>query len=138
MRACGRRCVGCTLITGGAGFIGSNLALLWKRSRPDDEIVALDNLRRPGSELALRRLSDAGVDFVHGDVRNAEDFEAVKSAQLVIDCAAEPSVRAGYGSDSAYLVHNNLLGTVNCLEFCRRHSARSFRSWCLPAFIFIP
>jgi CDP-paratose 2-epimerase len=115
--------VGRILITGGAGFVGSSLALLWKRSRPDDEIVALDNLRRAGSELALRRLSEGGVGFVHGDVRNPVDFEIVKSAQLVIDCAAEPSVRAGYGSDSAYLVHNNLLGTVNCLEFCRRHGA---------------
>jgi len=122
-RAGGRRRVGRILITGGAGFVGSSLALLWKRNRPDDEVVALDNLRRSGSEFARRRLSDGGVDFVHGDVRNPEDFEAVKSSQLVIDCAAEPSVRAGYEADSAFLVQNNLLGTVNCLEFCRRHGA---------------
>jgi len=115
--------VGRILITGGAGFVGSSLALLWKRGRPDDEVVAMDNLRRAGSELALRRLLEGGIGFVHGDVRNPEDFEIVKSAHLVIDCAAEPSVRAGYGSESAYLVHNNLLGTVNCLEFCRRHGA---------------
>jgi CDP-paratose 2-epimerase len=111
------------LITGGAGFIGSNLALLWKRSRPEDELIALDNLRRSGSELALRRLADADVEFVHGDVLNPEDLEAIKSVQLVIDCAAEPSVRAGYGSESAFVVHNNLYGTVNCLEFCRCHAA---------------
>jgi CDP-paratose 2-epimerase len=41
----------------------------------------------------------------------------------VIDCAAEPSVRAGYGTGSAFVVHNNLYGTVNCLEYCRRHTA---------------
>jgi CDP-paratose 2-epimerase len=111
------------LITGGAGFIGSSLALSWKRSRPDDEVVAFDNLRRAGSELAVDRLKRGGVGFVHGDVRNPEDFDQIGSTQLVIDCAAEPSVQAGYGSSSAFLVHNNLFGTVNCLEFCKRHEA---------------
>ena len=115
--------LGRILITGGAGFIGSSLALLWKRSRPDDELIAFDNLRRAGSELAVDRLKLGGVQFVHGDVRNPEDFDQIKSVDLVIDCAAEPSVQAGYGSESAFLVHNNLFGTVNCLEFCRRHDA---------------
>ena len=73
--------------------------------------------------MALDRLKHGGVHFTHGDVRNPEDFDQVKSADLVIDCAAEPSVQAGYGSGSAYVVHNNLFGTVNCLEFCRRHGA---------------
>ena len=115
--------MGRILITGGAGFVGSSLALSWKRSRPDDELIALDNLGRAGSELAIDRLKRAGVGFIHGDVRNPEDFDQVESAELVIDCAAEPSVQAGYGSSSAYLVQNNLFGTVNCLEFCKRHGA---------------
>jgi len=44
------------LITGGAGFIGSNLALSFKRDRPSATIIAFDNLKRRGSELALSRL----------------------------------------------------------------------------------
>ena len=111
------------LITGGAGFVGSNLALSWKRSRPDDELIALDNLSRAGSELALRRLQEGGVQFLNGDVQNPEDLAQVGRAHLVIHCAAEPSVRSGYESDGLFLVHNNLLGTANCLEFCRRHDA---------------
>ena len=111
------------LITGGAGFVGSNLALLWKRSRPDDEVVAFDNLHRAGSELSIPRLQAGGVRFQHGDLRNPEDLATLGAAQLVIDCAAEPSVQAGQGDDSEGLVRNNLLGTLNCLEFCRRHDA---------------
>ncbi|HEU4419467.1 MAG TPA: NAD-dependent epimerase/dehydratase family protein, partial [Planctomycetota bacterium] len=44
------------LITGGAGFVGSNLALRFKQSRPAAEVIAFDNLRRRGSELILSRL----------------------------------------------------------------------------------
>ncbi|MFN2624446.1 MAG: NAD-dependent epimerase/dehydratase family protein, partial [Chthoniobacterales bacterium] len=58
------------LITGGAGFVGSNLALSFKRDRPDAAVIAFDNLKRRGSELALARLRAGGVEFTHGDVRS--------------------------------------------------------------------
>lgn len=57
------------LVTGGAGFIGANVAVGLAARHPDLEITALDNLHRRGAELNLRRLRDAGVVFVHGDVR---------------------------------------------------------------------
>ncbi len=41
------------LITGGAGFVGSNLAIEFKKNNKDSQVVALDNLRRRGSELNL-------------------------------------------------------------------------------------
>ena len=41
------------LVTGGAGFVGSNLALAFKRDRPSASVVALDDLERRGSEFAL-------------------------------------------------------------------------------------
>ena len=44
------------LVTGGAGFIGSSLALNLKSRQPDDRVIALDNLKRRGAELALDRL----------------------------------------------------------------------------------
>ena len=64
------------LITGGAGFIGSNVAVGLARLRPSWTLVALDNLRRRGSELNLARLHEAGVDFVHGDIRVLDDVLA--------------------------------------------------------------
>ena len=69
------------LVTGGAGFVGSNLALMLKRDLARAEVCAFDNLRRRGSELALDRLRDAGVDFVHGDAEKLpfpdRSFDAV-------------------------------------------------------------
>lgn len=111
------------LVTGGAGFVGSNLASLFKRDNPDAAVVAFDNLRRRGSELALPRLREAGVEFRHGDVRNAEDIAEAGDFDLMIECSAEPSVHAGYGASPAYVINTNLTGTINCLEAVRRCNA---------------
>ncbi len=108
------------LITGGAGFIGSNLALNWKRVFPESEVIALDNLKRRGSELALPRLRSGGVSFQHGDVRTPEDLEAAGPVDLMIECSAEPSVHAGYGQSPGYLINTNLTGLIHCLEHLRR------------------
>ena len=62
------------LITGGAGFIGSTLALSLAERHPDWQLVACDNLYRRGSELNLGRLKRAGVEFMHADVRHREDL----------------------------------------------------------------
>jgi CDP-paratose 2-epimerase len=117
------------LLTGGAGFVGSSLAVRWKQDRPRDEVIAFDSLRRSGSELALPRLAEAGVRFVKGDLRRREDLAALPGADLVIDCAALPSVKAGYQAKAGYdgsardVLDTNLGGTVECLELCRRHGA---------------
>lgn len=110
------------LITGGAGFVGSNLALKLKADYPDTHITCLDNLKRRGSELSLQRLKKAGIEFLHGDIRNKEDLE-VKTFDLLLECSAEPSVLAGIDSSPDYLLNTNLMGTINCLEVARRHNA---------------
>lgn len=51
------------LITGGAGFVGSSLAIQLKTHYPQYKIKTLDNLKRRGSELNLTRLREAGVEF---------------------------------------------------------------------------
>jgi CDP-paratose 2-epimerase len=111
------------LITGGAGFVGSSLGLMLKRDRADADVLAFDNLRRRGSELALARLRDGGVEFVHGDIRSTDDLADLGRFDLLIECSAEPSVHAGYGGSPAYVLQTNLTGTINCLEAARRHGA---------------
>ena len=111
------------LVTGGAGFVGSNLALMLKRDRPDGKVTVLDNLRRRGSELNVPRLVKAGVSFVHGDIRQADDFEQAGRFDLLIECSADASVLSGYDGSPAYVVQTNLGGTLNCLELCRRQEA---------------
>lgn len=112
------------LITGGAGFVGSNLAISFKSKYPELEVVTLDNLKRRGSELNIKRLKEYGIQFIHGDIRNQEDllFNDRKIA-LIIECSAEPSVLAGFGNSAGYLLNSNLFGAINCLELARRHAA---------------
>lgn len=109
------------LITGGAGFVGSSLALLLKGKYPDYTIVCFDNLKRRGSELNLSRIQEKGVSFVHGDIRNKEDFDSLDNdVSLIIDASAEPSVLAGINGTPDYLINTNFTGTVNCLNFATR------------------
>jgi CDP-paratose 2-epimerase len=111
------------LVTGGAGFVGSSLALAFKRNRSTATVVVLDNLKRRGSELALERLRASGVEFAHGDVRVSDDLAAIGPIDLLIEASAEPSVHAGYDGNPSYLIHSNLVGAVNCLEYARRHGS---------------
>ena len=111
------------LVTGGAGFVGSSLALQLKGLHPDWDFIALDNLKRRGVELSLPRLTEGKVRFVHGDVRVAEDLEAVGPVDVVLECSAEPSVMAGVTSSASYALATNLNGTALCLEYARRHQA---------------
>lgn len=109
------------LVTGGAGFVGSHLSLKLKQDNPQSRIIALDNLKRRGSELNLPRLRSGGVEFVHGDVRRPEDLAAIGGFDLLLECSAEPSVTAGIHEAPDYLIQTNLVGTINCLEETRRH-----------------
>jgi len=108
------------LITGGAGFIGSNLAVYFKRKYSQLKVIALDNLIRRGSELNLPRLKENGIRFIRGDIRRPKDLVLDFKPDLMIESSAEPSVMAGY-SDPKYIIDTNLMGTVNCLEACRRY-----------------
>ncbi|HWP33757.1 MAG TPA: NAD-dependent epimerase/dehydratase family protein [Solirubrobacterales bacterium] len=110
------------LITGGAGFVGGNLAVSLAERHQDWEIVAFDNLMRRGSELNLPRLQEAGVEFVHGDVREPADLEAAGGFEAMVECSAEPSVLAGF-ADTSYAVQTNLVGAFNCLERARAEGA---------------
>ncbi len=111
------------LITGGAGFVGSTISIGLKTKYPNYQIYALDNLRRSGSELNLKRLKEAGVEFVHGDIRNAEDLDAFTHLDAIIDASADPSVLSGINSPVYPLINANLFGTVNCLELALKHNA---------------
>ena len=70
-------------------------------------------------------LKKLGVQIFHGDIRSASDVEGLPGADWVIDAAANPSILAGVDgrSSSRQLVEHNLGGTVNLLEYCRRHRA---------------
>ena len=111
------------LVTGGAGFVGSSLAIRLKKNYPAYRVIALDNLKRRGSELNLFRLKEAEIEFVHGDIRNTEDFDKLPFVNTVIEASAEPSVLAGVNEPPNYVVNTNLLGTINCLNFAVKNQS---------------
>ena len=110
------------LITGGAGFVGSNLALKFRDYDKSINIIVLDNLYRRGSELSLKILKDKGIVFIYGDVRQRLDLLKIKF-DLLIECSAEPSFKAGMSGDTDYLVQTNLDGAINCFEACKKNNA---------------
>ena len=109
------------LVTGCCGFVGSTVAAgLAGRGAA---VFGIDNLSRPGSERNRAALPRAGVRVLHGDLRCASDVDDLPAADLVVDAAAVATVlagTAGYGSPRQLFEHN-LLGTLNVLEYCRRH-----------------
>lgn len=136
------------LITGGAGFVGSQMAQFFRELYPRGQIVVFDNLKRRGSELNLPRLKALRVEFVHGDIRNRDDFEALiannsKGFDVFIEASAEPSVLAGLHSSPLYAIDTNLGGTINCLEFARRHCGQfiflsTSRVYSIPKLLSLP
>jgi CDP-paratose 2-epimerase len=112
------------LVTGACGFVGSTVIRAWLESS-EHEFMGLDNLTRPGSEVNRSTLKRLGVRVLHGDLRCASDVDVLPKVDVVLETAANPSVVAGVDgrASSRQLVEHNLFGTVNTLEYCRRHGA---------------
>jgi CDP-paratose 2-epimerase len=82
------------LITGSAGFVGSNLAVSLRQAWPGATVVCMDNLYRRGSECMLPRLHDHGVVFHWGDIRDPTAFSP-GPFEPTREGSAEPTVLAG-------------------------------------------
>lgn len=107
------------LVTGGAGFIGSNFVMHWRRLRPDDRIIVLDALTYAGNRATLEALAgDKMFHFVHGDICDADVvsrlFQQYK-IDTVVHFAAESHVDRSIVS-SAPFVRTNVQGTHTLLD----------------------
>lgn len=114
------------LVTGGCGFLGSNLAA-HALSRGDD-LVVFDDLSRVGSVENLRWLQDQGAfRFRHGDVRNANDVSRVVTEfgpECVFHVAGQVAMTTSL-EDPRRDFEINALGTFNILESVRVHAPRA-------------
>ncbi|MCX6937241.1 MAG: NAD-dependent epimerase/dehydratase family protein [Verrucomicrobia bacterium] len=111
------------LLSGACGFVGANLARAFVDA--GHQVTGFDNFIRPGSETNRAELKRLSVSLVHADLRAASDIDALPVADWVIDAAANPSVLAGVDgkTSSRQLIEHNLFGTINLLEYCKRHRA---------------
>lgn len=112
------------LITGGSGFVGSNIAIFLKTKYPSYEISVFDNLKRRGSEMNLSEFKSLNIDFIHGDIRCMEDFDSIPEYDFMIEASAEPSVMAGINGTPNSVINNNLFGSINCLNSCIKNKAK--------------
>jgi CDP-paratose 2-epimerase len=113
------------LITGIAGFAGSKIASGLISFHPNFKIIGLDNFSRKGTEQNIQQLSKFSGNIIRGDIRSQSDVDALPPVDWIIDCAANPSVLAGLDGQvsSRQVMEHNLLGTINLLEYCKRHKS---------------
>lgn len=115
------------LVTGGAGFIGSNFIRYWLREHADDEIVNLDKLTYAGSLTSLKDVSDdSRYTFIKGDIcdTNVVD-EAMGGVDAVVHFAAESHVDRSIHGPSDF-VRTNVLGTTVLLDATLKHRVERF------------
>ncbi len=113
------------LITGGAGFIGSNFAHYWIKHYPDGQIVVLDKLTYAGN---LENLSDVinRIEFVKGDICDeAVVGRVMKGVDVVVHFAAETHVDRSIQNPDVF-VRTNVLGTQVLLEAAKKYQVKRF------------
>ena len=116
------------LITGGAGFIGSNFVRWILERRPDYRMVNLDKLTYAGNLENLAGLErDPRHEFVQGDICSADCVGEIlkKGVDAVVHFAAESHVDRSILHSSEF-VQTNIVGTLNLLESCRKYKVGRF------------
>ena len=117
------------LITGGAGFIGSNYLHYVVNKYPEDEFVCIDALTYAGNYNNIKMLENCpNYKFVHGDITDRELifklFEDEKF-DVVINFAAESHVDNSIKNPTVFLT-TNILGTQNLMDACRKYGIKRY------------
>lgn len=112
------------LVTGGAGFIGSNFVRLLLNEQPDSVVTVIDKLTYAGNKASLDGLTEDRFKFVHGDICDAKLIDQlVGDTDVVVHFAAEShndnSLREPWP-----FVETNVVGTYRILEAVRKHDKR--------------
>ena len=110
------------LITGGCGFVGSNIAVFLKKKIKSVKIESLDNLTRKGSRLNRDRLNKFQIHNYNFDIKNYTKFKRLKRYDFIIDCCAEPAIESSFKDPDAVL-YTNLIGTFNVVKKCLKDNS---------------
>ena len=111
------------LVTGGAGFIGSNFVQHTVRDHPDVQVTVLDSLTYAGDEASLAPVREQ-ITFVKGDITDADLVDRlVAETDVVVHFAAESHNDNSLANPWPFL-QTNVIGTYTLLEAVRRHAKR--------------
>ena len=115
------------LVTGGAGFIGSNFIHYWLKNHPEDQIVNLDVLTYAGHLESLKDIeTNSNYQFIKGDITNPEDVKkAITGVDIVVHFAAESHVDRSI-IDPMIFVKTNILGTNILLDAALKNKVKRF------------
>ena len=119
------------LVTGAAGFIGSNFLNILVADQESKRVVVLDKLTYCGNIMSIRHLIDSGrIEFVKGDIADRELVASLLDRyepQYVINFAAESHVDRSV-DDPTPFIKSNFEGVFNLLECCRRQRSAQLAS----------
>jgi CDP-paratose 2-epimerase len=110
------------LITGGCGFVGSNIAIYLKKKILNAKIDTLDNLSRVGSIMSYQRLKKYNINNYKYNVSDFSKIKKIPKYDLIIDCCAEPAVEVSK-SEVDRVFNTNLIGTFNLLKKCAENKS---------------
>ena len=112
------------IVTGGAGFIGSNFIFHWRSAHPEDQIICLDKLTYAGNLSTLKDILDApNFKFVKADICDRPTVYALfeeEKPDVVVNFAAESHVDRSIEDPSIFL-KTNILGTAVLMDACRKY-----------------
>ena len=112
------------IVTGGAGFIGSNFIFYQLASHPEDRIVCLDKLTYAGNLSTLASVMDKpNFRFVRADICDREAVDRLfdeEKPDVVVNFAAESHVDRSI-EDPGVFLRTNVLGTQVLMDACRKH-----------------
>ena len=109
------------LVTGGCGFIGTNLCIYLKKKHY--LVYSLDNLSRKGSIYNFKLLSDLKIKNFKFDIFNFKKVNSLPKFDLIIDCCAEAAVEVSR-KDIDRVVNTNLIGTLNILKKAKKDNSK--------------
>ena len=109
------------LITGGCGFVGTNLCIFLKDK--NFNIFSLDNLSRKGSNFNLNILKKLKIKNFKYDIADNKKIKLLPKFDIIIDCCAEAAVELSK-KDVRKVIDTNLLGTINILEKVKKEKSK--------------
>jgi len=117
------------LVTGGAGFIGSNFIFYMEKTHPEYQLVCLDKLTYAGNLATLAPvMEEKNFKFIRGDIADREAVSAifeVEKPDVVVNFAAESHVDRSI-EDPGIFLQTNVMGTQVLLDACRKYGVRRY------------